>query len=474
VLAANHWPLLVVLSLGLALRVVTQIAYRPALLYIDSYRYLDLVRTTNPAKSQTLGYVFFLWPILKLGNLFLVALLQHLMGLIVAVAIYALCMRYAVSRWLAALAAVPICLDAYQLQIEQNVMSETLFELLLVLGLLVLLWNRRPRTRALVVGGLLLGMSVPVRVVALPIVVPAMIFAFVCGAGGWRRLGRAATLGVAFLVPVVAYMAYYSSQAEHWALTTSDARALYGRAAQIVDCKTVTLPAYERPLCPREPLGKRLGIDYYAHTYNIADFVTVPRGETLNDVVRDFSRRVFRHQPLDLALGVVTDFFKGFRWDRTNARGDVPVERWQFQEHWPFASYDPKAATDRWGGGSPAVVRPLASVLRTYQLSVGVTPGPVLFLAFLGGGLAGCGVGRARRSQLRAVCWLPTLAGVCVLVSADLFEFSWRYQLPMLVLAPLAGALGYTAISRNPDIGYPAAPNDGAAEARRTLGLMLV
>jgi hypothetical protein len=30
-------------------------------------------------------------------------------------------------------------------------------------------------------------------------------------------------------------------------------------------------------------------------------------------------------------------------------------------------------------------------------------------------------------------------------VSSDAFEFSWRYQLPAVVLLPLAGALGVTA-----------------------------
>jgi hypothetical protein len=458
---ARHWPFLIVLAVGLALRVVAQVAYRPALLSIDSYRYLDLVRTTNPAKSQTLGYVFFLWPLVKVGNLFVVAFAQHAIGLGIAVAIYLLCMRYGVSRWLATLATVPILLDAYQLQIEQNIMSETLFEALLVGGLLALLWNRRPSTRALVIGGLLLGLSVPVRVVALPVVVPAMIFAFVCGPGGWRRLARAAIVAIAFLLPVVAYIGYYRSQAGDWGLTTSDARALYGRAAQIVDCSSLELPSYERPLCPKEPLGKRIGIDYYAHTYPVADLVTVPPGQTLNDVVRDFSRRVFKHQPLDLIHGVAIDFLKGFRWDRTNARGDVAVERWQFQKHWPYYQYDPKAATERWGGGSPTVLEPLASFLRAYQLSVGYTPGPVLLLAFLGGVLAGCGVYRARRSNLRAVCWLPTLAGLLVLLGADVFEFSWRYQLPMLVFAPIAGALGFTAIFRNPDTRYPAASSVG-------------
>ena len=456
--AKRHWPFLVVLVLGLMLRVVTQVAYRPSLLYIDSYRYLELVRTTNPETSQPLGYVFFLWPVLKLGNLFVVVVLQHAMGLGIGVAIYVLCMRYGVSRWIAAAATIPILLDAYQLQIEQNVMSETLFEALLVGGMLALLWNRRPSTRALVIGGVLLGASVPVRIVALPAIVPAVIFAFVCGPGGWRRLGRAAIVGLAFLVPVVGYMGFYKSEAGHWGLTTSDAHALYGRAAQIVDCNELSYPSYEELLCPKVPLSQRVGVDYYAHTYPSGELVTPPPGQTFRDVLRDFTQRVFRSQPLDLAHAVAIDFLKGFRWDRTDARGDVVVKRWQFQTYFPnLGQDDPLAATKRWGGGPPTVVKPLASFLRRYQLSVGYTPGPFLFLAFLCGVLGGCGAFRARWSHLRAVLWLPTLTGLAVLLAADFFEFSWRYQLPALVLAPIAGALGITAMFRDPQAVYPAA-----------------
>jgi len=61
--------------------------------------------------------------------------------------------------------------------------------------------------------------------------------------------------------------------------------------------------------------------------------------------------------------------------------------------------------------------------------------------------VAAAGVGRARRSGLRAACLLPTLCALSVLLAADLFHFSWRYQLPALVLAPLGGALGLTALT---------------------------
>jgi hypothetical protein len=45
-------------------------------------------------------------------------------------------------------------------------------------------------------------------------------------------------------------------------------------------------------------------------------------------------------------------------------------------------------------------------------------------------------------------CLLVTLAAVVLLVSSDAFEFSWRYQLPAVVLLPLAGALGVMALIR--------------------------
>jgi len=39
-------------------------------------------------------------------------------------------------------------------------------------------------------------------------------------------------------------------------------------------------------------------------------------------------------------------------------------------------------------------------------------------------------------------------SGLAVLLGADLYEFSWRYQLPALITLPIAGALGATAVVR--------------------------
>jgi hypothetical protein len=444
--ARRHWLFLALFGAGVLLRIVTQVAYRPALLFIDSYAYLGNLQYLDPGHIQPIGYEIVIRPVLALGNLAVVVALQHVLGLAMGIAIYAVLVRLGSRRWIAALAALPVLLDAYQLQIEQNILSEVLFEALVLGAIVLLLWKRRPiSVPVFVVAGALLGMATTVRVVGLVLVIPAVAFALVAGGpGGWKRLLCVVAIALAFSLPVGAYVAYYRAYTGKLGINRGDVLLLYGRAATIVDCRGFDLPEYERALCPKEPLGQRLGTDAYAHHSPYPDRVVVPAGKTRDTVLREFARRVFLHQPLDFARAVGTDFAKGFAWPRRTFAGDVPLEWWQFQRQYPTFQQDPASMIR---GQGPAVTGPLAAFLRAYQLSVGYTPGPLVALAFLAGLLGAVGVGRARRSGLRAACALPTASGLLLLIGADLFLFSWRYQLPALVLAPLGGALGVTALT---------------------------
>ena len=69
--------------------------------------------------------------------------------------------------------------------------------------------------------------------------------------------------------------------------------------------------------------------------------------------------------------------------------------------------------------------------------------------------MAGAVAGR-RRTELAVPCLLVTLAAVMLLLSSDAFEFSWRYQLPAVVMLPLAGMLGVTALIRGRRSRYAA------------------
>ena len=108
-------------------------------------------------------------------------------------------------------------------------------------------------------------------------------------------------------------------------------------------------------------------------------------------------------------------------------------------------------------GGRAQVSAPIAGFLRAYQLNGGYTPGPLLLL-FAIAGLAGSAIalalagrrltgrgGRERAGEVSSLamgCLLMFTSTVGVLLISDMFEFSWRYQLPSLVMLPPAGALG--------------------------------
>jgi hypothetical protein len=146
---------------------------------------------------------------------------------------------------------------------------------------------------------------------------------------------------------------------------------------------------------------------------------------------------------------------KLFMLTRTTGQGDTPISRWQFQTTYPY--YDSqttepivRAAVSRFGGGEPTVWRPVAAFLRSYQLGGGYTPGPLLAVLTLTG-LAGSAALLRRRAdpgtrQRALACLLLFASAVLVTLVSDLFEFSWRYQLPVLVTLVPAGALGISVI----------------------------
>jgi hypothetical protein len=162
--ARRHWALVVLLIAGLALRVMAQLAYRPALLYIDSRKYL----LSGLEGFDPEGYRSLLRPALWFGNLGVVVAVQHVLGMAMATALYILLIRRGAPRWAAGLAAAPVLLDAYQLQIEQTIMPEVMFETLIVAVIVILLWNRRLSLTLLIVAGFVLGASATVRVMQKP------------------------------------------------------------------------------------------------------------------------------------------------------------------------------------------------------------------------------------------------------------------------------------------------------------------
>jgi hypothetical protein len=452
----RHWLLAALLSAGLLLRLLAQFAYRPALFYIDSFKYLYSSDGNDPE-----GYKLPLRGLLLAGNFNAVVAVQHLLGLGIALLLYVLLLRRGVARWLAALAAAPILLDAYQLQSEQTIMPGPWFEALIVAGLAILLWQPAISWRRVVAAGLVLGTSATVAQVGEALIPAAALFVL-AAAGDWRRaVGKAAALCAACAVPILLYCTGSFVATGSFFLSHSGVTSFYGRTAAAADCATLRLPAGERVLCPtraQQALGNNwLEFGTYSPVQQHAYYRRLPPAE-VNTLISNFSRSVVAQQPLRVLAAYGRDVLKIYAVDRVTAPGDPPISRWQFQPTFPyFDSHATQpwvtAATDRFGGGKPAVWRPVAAFLRSYQLDGGYTPGPLLLLATLTG-LAGSVLVLRRRQpgptrELAVACLLFCASGVSLLLMSDLFVFSWRYQLPALVTLVPAGALGISAIARS-------------------------
>ena len=162
----------------------------------------------------------------------------------------------------------------------------------------------------------------------------------------------------------------------------------------------------------------------------------------------DFARRVIRHQPGDYAKAVLLDVLRCFTPTRTHTPrqpGSFSAY-WAFRHQWPVFRRSLRQVVRRYGD-TPGSDRRLVPILRTYQ-RVAFTPGPLLAAALILGAAVALGIGRARRSPLRAATFLLTAWGVIlVVVPALVLSFSPRFQLPQLVLLPPALALAVTALT---------------------------
>ncbi len=466
---SRHWLVTALLAAGLVMRVLAIVAYRPALLYVDTLKYLY----STWAGSDPVGYRVALKLILVAGNLQTVAIVQHLLGLAMAVTLYLLLTRHGAPRWLAAIATAPVLLDAYQLQLEQTIMPDVWFEALIVAGLAVLLWKPRLSTGTCILGGLILGSSATVRQVGEILIIPALIFVLAAAGGGWRQLARKTiALTAAFAAPILFYCAASYDLTGQFSLSRSGVAATYGRMAAAANCATLTVAADLRALCP-SAAEQSVGPDRLDHDINSPAKVFSPApGVSRNTAIGQFNNAVLSQQPLRVAGAIERDAMKLFAITRHTSPGDTSITRWQFQSSYPSyvdVAVDPAgyiilglkqvrgpilyAPLDPAYGGRVGLNRTLARFLRSYQHHGGYTPGPLLLVATLLG-LAGSLAALLRRRagpaerQLTLACLLFFAAGAADLLMSDLFEFSWRYQLPAMVTLIPAGALAAAAALR--------------------------
>jgi hypothetical protein len=347
-LAREHRAFTLVLLLAVAARALVALSYWPGLLWGDSWTYADMAFRGSPvlaAPYPQSGYPLAMHVISLPGrNVAAIVTVQHLVGLLTGVLVYALLVRLSAPRWAAVTAAALVLLSASNVVLEQRVMAETFFSLALVGAAFLTVASRRGPA-ALALAALLIAWAVTLRTAG-SFVVPVWL-AYVLAARVDRRV--LANTAVFLALPLAGYAYWYHQGTGTFGFTQSDGWFLYGRVAAIADCKRDPVPEETRGLCNTAtlPANQRTPADYIwdpnspaRRTYNMFD-PDIAHRKHVNATLRQFALTVIVHHPVDYAR-VVSDDFARFFTDAPTLRPesglaagvarDTPLERAYYAE----------------------------------------------------------------------------------------------------------------------------------------------
>ena len=488
---AAHWQFGVVVAVAVALRCVVMLGYRPILWYSDSYNYIADAVDHIPDVVRSSGYPFFLLALLPLHSLTLVAALQALMGVLMGVAIYAVLRRRGLPWWGAALPALPVLFDVFELQLEHMVMSDVLFIFLITVAVAALCWFDQPPVTVSVIAGLMIGYAAIVRTVGEPLLA-VVVVALLLRRVNWKRV---AVLLLAGLVPIVGYMAWYHSFYGQYALDGASGTFLYSRVSSFSECaKMPNLAPDLKVLCDPRPPDQRPSSQEYIWS-DSTPLVKISGSNQFSkhadSIAGQFAKDAIEAQPVAYAEAVLTDLGHTFSWNRTRSDITGSGPSFRFEAHvtpvtknstlwWVLYYAQDKHGLEDYAGpglGQPTVVQPYSSFMIAYQKVFylrGTLLGVILLI-----GAAGI-IARWRRwGGLALLPW--AVAAVLVVLPPMAAGFSYRYVLAAVPLACLAAGLagtGETRSSRKAPCGRPRPrrrdgqrpPSVNTAQCRRLSG----
>jgi hypothetical protein len=490
---AVHWQFAIVVAVAVLMRIIVILGYPPILWFDDSYNYIYDAFTGRPDVIRANGYPFFLQLLLPLHSTYPIGLIQAAMGVAIGIVIYALLRHRGLPWWGAALAAVPVLFDSYQLHLEHMITSDVLFVFLVTIAIVILCWNDRPSVPVMAVAGLLIGYATLVRSVGEPLLVVALL-AMLVRRVGWRRV---VTLLVAGLVPIAAYMVWFHSSTGKYGLTQSLGPFVYSRVSAFADCSKLEPPADLRFLCDtnppqyRPPASQYIWADNdlpvngkvtYTPLYNdkrIGSDTGARFAPVVGAKEKQFAEFFIKKQPVTYLRVVLKDVVHTFGWNREadpggvyeTANGNGPtfqfINRPALVHTIPWYTHpthlpgtpphsfcdatcqqgDPQAgqiqAAERafsgGGLGETRAVGPWYQILQFYQ-RIFYLRGTLLALIVLAG-LAGV---LARWRRWGGLGLLPWLVGaVLIVLPAMTAGFSYRYVLAAAPAACLAAGLAF-------------------------------
>jgi hypothetical protein len=445
----EHRLFLWVLAPAALLRIVVTVTYRPAFFFTgDSVTYLENSAHLVPGTARPILYAVLLRIVLTSNQLILVPIVQHCLGLASAVVSYAVLRHLGVRKGIAVLGTLFVLFDPLQLVLEENILSESLFQILIVSSLALVVWNRRPAVWQCAVVGVGLAAATLTRNVGLILIIPALGYA-IARRFGWMKV---TVLAVSFAIPLLSYAGWFETTNGQFALQGYSGRFLYGRVAPFADCRGLRLPSIDRTLCTATRSGSPWPTNYVFGPPSPFLKPPLAADPAVDQVAQSYAITIIEHEPLRYASAVTRDFLDFFRPSRTTGADADPV-RIDFTFRSDQLTAYPVPAITQWiqraDGSKDAhavVVRPLASALIFWQRWF-YFPGPLLAVALLGGVVAA--VARRRGSPLAlgaegllysASAFFLLLAPVATVV------FDYRFLVPAFPLLGTAGAIGIAVL----------------------------
>ncbi len=453
--ARRHAPFLVLLVIGLILRGMAWDAFRPAILLLaDTVGYLqDAILGPSGKQMRPYVYPLFLKALLGSESLGLVTFVQHLLAVAMAAGIYLLLYRLRVHPAIAAIGVAPLLLDGYQINLEQHILSETLFESFIVGALLLVAWRSRPPVWMLALAGVAVGLGALTRFAGLALLPVVLLYLLV------RRVGwRALAMPLALVLTMVTYATWNERTTGQFALTDASGQFLYaGKVSRFAECEGVPMPELERQLCIDVPPSERLEV--YPPWVKASPLMgmSVPPGVEKDAVVRSFSKRMIKDQPLGYARLVATDFLRFFSLESPPEQQALRVSRWRFFEK--LRQVKAVAGSLQRSRGNPPpelglqggfrIDRDTASFLRSYQDRVYQHGSLMIVFVLLSVGGVIFGRGRREERDTRWDAALFTLAALALFAFPSVFStFHYRYVIPSIPLLGPGAALGATLLYR--------------------------
>jgi Dolichyl-phosphate-mannose-protein mannosyltransferase len=453
-------PVAIVVGGAIVLRVVIWIVYQPAVMNNpDTLPYVDMAAGelfSDPARPA--GYSMFLRGVHSVSSdLDITIALQHLLGLVAALLLYATVRRIGAPLWAAVVAAAAVLLSVDQILLEHTVIAESLFVTLLAGALYAsvrAIDDPRPLIRGvttqhgwIALAGATLGLATWVRGVGMPLIPFLALWVVLALPGPWRtRLVRGALAAGTAVAVVLVYFALHSSADGHFGLTEANGWALYGRVGQFADCDQFDPPEGTEPLCEETPTATRPGPDFYTWEPQspAQQLFGYPAAE--DEKLGAFAREAILNQPLSYGFAVFNDtvefFAPGFHDERPFAGSRY--DWYDVQRRDPAVEPQVESAIAAYYPGESLTVRGGVSRLSDAQQILRVHPILMLQAVIL----AAFGIWFAR-GRARAGLVLLLGAGLLLLVvSAAVVGYNVRYAIPAGGPLIAAGAVGLWVILR--------------------------